>query len=273
MAGTTPAAYIQIQVGHGEVMNQALGAGFMGWRWNVLLHAARVVRRAARRFGVDVSFAEPNIIDFIKDRQITLVYDIGANTGQFASKLRRGGYEGTIVSFEPIRSVFEILASNAKFDCKWAVHNCGLGAAQEELEINISRETKYSSILDMEDLAAKFDPMASVERVEKISIKTLDEISVGENENIFIKSDTQGYERQVMEGGKITLRRSAGILMELPIMQLYKGNWEFYEAIAHMASVGFVPAQIVPVSYDVHDKVSLLEVDCLFRPVSRKDAK
>ena len=239
----------------------------------ILLHAARTVRRAARSFGVNVSFAEPDIVDFIRDRQITLVYDIGANTGQFASKLRRGGYKGTIISFEPIRSVFEALASKARLDPRWIVHNCGLGAAQEQLEINVSRDTKYSSILDMSDLTAKFDPMASVERTEKIIIKTLDEVSAGEKETFLIKIDTQGYEHKIIEGGKMTFQRAAGVLMELPILHLYKGNWEFHEALAHMASVGFAPAQITAVSYDVDDKVSLLEVDCLFRPVVREEAK
>lgn len=33
-----------------------------------------------------------------------------------------------------------------------------------------------------------------------------------------------------------------------------------------MAEIGFVPAQIHPVNYHSVDTVSLVEVDCLFRP-------
>jgi hypothetical protein len=57
-----------------------------------------------------------------------------------------------------------------------------------------------------------------------------------------------------------------GILMELPIVHLYEGTWRLHEAIEYMSSAGFVPAQIAPVNYHSADRVSLCEVDCLFRP-------
>ena len=55
-------------------------------------------------------------------------------------------------------------------------------------------------------------------------------------------------------------------LMELPIVHLYQGTWQFHEAIEFMADAGFVPAQIHPVNFHSTDRVSLIEVDCLFRP-------
>jgi len=60
--------------------------------------------------------------------------------------------------------------------------------------------------------------------------------------------------------------RLKGILMELPIIQLYQGTWQFHGALEFIASAGFVPAQVHPVNYHSKDNVSLVEVDCLFRP-------
>lgn len=56
-----------------------------------------------------------------------------------------------------------------------------------------------------------------------------------------MKIDTQGYERQVMEGGQQTIPRAMGILLELPIIHVYGGEWQCDEALRFMAETGFVP--------------------------------
>ena len=123
----------------------------------------------------------------------------------------------------------------------------------------------YSSILTLAAAAIDFDPQSAVSRVEKIAMSTLDDAARTFSGNMLLKMDTQGYERFVLEGGRQTLPRLKGVLMELPIVHLYEGTWQFHEAVEQMAAYGFVPAQIHAVNYDSRDKISLLEVDCLFR--------
>jgi FkbM family methyltransferase len=236
----------------------------------LILMSLRRVRNTLRQCGIDVSLATPGLADFIAERRIDLVYDVGANTGQFATSLRTGGYKGDIVSFEPIKSVFETLARNSRSDAKWMVHNCGLGSVKGEAKINVSRDTVYSSILSEDEFALEHNPWAAVERTEEIRIDTLDAVSVGATANVLVKIDTQGFERQVLEGGTKTIQQAVGVLMELPIMHLYKGTWEFHEALAHMMSIGFVPSQITPVSFE---KTSLIEVNCLFRRPCTKESR
>jgi hypothetical protein len=96
--------------------------------------------RAARRYGLDVreSSKHPNLVDFINDRKIDVVLDVGANAGQFGQKLRDFGYRGAIVSYEPVLSAFEDLERIAEADNKWTAHNFAIGAESGELKIHIS---------------------------------------------------------------------------------------------------------------------------------------
>ncbi len=212
-----------------------------------------------------------NEVDFLRDRKVDQVLDVGANVGQFAEFLRSRGYQGRIISFEPIQSVFQSLAATAKLDGNWEAHNFALGAASGETTINVAEFSVYSSILDQTSAATEFSSGATVTHQETITVRTLDEVASGLSGNLFLKIDTQGYEKQVLQGGWKTLPRLKGILMELPIIHLYQGTWQFHEALEFMASAAFVPAQIHPVNYHSKDNVSLVEVDCLFRPREHDD--
>jgi FkbM family methyltransferase len=207
-----------------------------------------------------------DLIDFIEDREIDVVVDVGANIGQFGESLRAGGYRGQIVSFEPVEAAFQALLKKATADSKWEVHHCGLGATRGEAVIHVSGLTVFSSILNLTSSASLHDSRIAVERTETIKIETLDEVAAGLSGNILLKIDTQGYEKQVIEGGPQTVARVKGILMELPVIHVYEGEWQFHEAAKFMADAGFVLAQIQPVNYHGLDNVSLVDADCLFRP-------
>ncbi len=231
-------------------------------------HIARRLLRTIHKSGLDIrpTRQSRDVIDFLENRQIDTVLDVGANTGQFAASLRSLGYKGKIVSFEPISSVFETLAKHAGRDGNWDAHNFALGAAPGESVINVSDYSPFSSMLPVTNAVTEFSASAAVTRTETIKVRTLDETAAAMSGRIFLKIDTQGYERQVLEGSRNVLSRFKGVLMELPIVQFYEGNWQFHEAVEFMASLGFIPAQIHPVNYHSKDTVSLVEVDCLFRP-------
>ncbi len=80
-----------------------------------------------------------------------------------------------------------------------------------------------------------------------------------------LKIDTQGFEREVLEGAQKTLSLVKGVLLELPIVNFYEGTWSFSEALDYMVARGWLLAQVEPVGYDPQDGVSAVELDCLFR--------
>ena len=214
-----------------------------------------------------------DIFDFIADREIDVVIDVGANVGQFGESLRAGGYRGRIVSFEPIASAFQALSKRAAEDGNWEAHQCGLGAAPGTAVLNVSELSVFSSIMESTSIASLHDKRIAVDHTEEISIRTLDEVAAAISGKILLKVDTQGYERKTMEGGLETMPRLLGILLELPVIHVYEGSWRFHEAIKFMDDAGFVPAQILPVNYHTVDNVSAVEFDCLFRPRSNVDGE
>ena len=233
----------------------------------------RLVRAAYRRLGIlQVGRRRVrDLMDFIEDRGITLVIDVGANVGQFGAWLRQNGYRGKILSFEPGRADFAILKRKAEADGNWEAFYCGLGAESGTAVLHVSKLSVCSSFLELSAAALLHDERMAVDHTEEIAVRTLDEIEIPAAEKVLLKIDTQGYERQVLEGGRQSLGRMAGIVMELPVIRTYEGVWKFHEALEFMAEAGFVPAQIQSVGFHTVDKVAAVEFDCLFRPRSEID--
>lgn len=227
------------------------------------------VRRTLHRFGLDLHRA-PQLIDFLRSRDIQTVLDVGANVGQFAMLLRHWGYEGRIVSFEPIKDVYATLEENAALDPLWTTRNHALGSAEEDAEIHVSDYSVFSSILPLSDMAEDFDASARVIRSETIPVKPLDSIfHEFSDQRVFLKIDTQGFEREVLLGATSALPAVCGVQLELPIEHLYEGAWTLADAISFMASKQFVIAQVRPNgTYLPEDDVSFCEMDVVFRRLS-----
>lgn len=254
---------------HGTLSFPGDGRGNGGVR---VLTWKQAVRSRIRKLGIDVRRAEPTIIDFIRSRDITVVYDVGANTGQYGEYLRHSGYEGRIVSFEPVRSVYEELTRRIGDDPGWEAHNCGLGAAAATATITVARSTVFSSLLPVREAAAQFDTDVTPARQEEIAVATLDSFAAGRaGQRGFLKMDTQGFEQQVLAGARDTLPGLAGIQMELPVIHLYEGVWTMTEAIGFMSGSGFVLSQATAVNYHSKDPCAVVEFDCVFRRLSAID--
>lgn len=105
-------------------------------------------------------------IDFIRSRNVDLVVDVGANIGQYGESLRKDGFEGWIVSFEPTGAAYQALAARAGRDGRWKALNMALGEKEGTVEINVSEDLVFSSILPQLPAAAAFSSQARVFRGE-----------------------------------------------------------------------------------------------------------
>ena len=114
------------------------------------------LRMTAQRFGVEVNrynalqSAEARSFALLDSQRIDTIIDVGANDGGYGRFLRRGGFTGTIVSFEPLEKEHEALKAAADADGKWFVApRMALGSENTEVEIHVAGNSVSSSILQM----------------------------------------------------------------------------------------------------------------------------
>jgi hypothetical protein len=60
-------------------------------------------------------------IEQLQTRQVNVVLDVGANSGQYASGLRKAGFNGRIISFEPLSEPFIDLRNRPVIHCGIAI--------------------------------------------------------------------------------------------------------------------------------------------------------
>lgn len=189
-----------------------------------------LIKRFIHKLGYDLYRLNPNInpryqlLKGLERFDINVVFDIGANTGQFASELRSVGFNGNIVSFEPLSDAYTRLNIEASKDPKWIVHNrCAIGDADGKIDINIAGNSVSSSVLPM--LSSHSSAAIGSEYVgsELVPISKFDSIYaqyLRKENKYFIKIDTQGYEWEVLDGASNALKQASGLLCELSLVPL-----------------------------------------------------
>jgi FkbM family methyltransferase len=205
-------------------------------------------------------------IKLINHFRINKILDIGANKGQYAEEMRELGYRGKIISFEPMSSAFEILKQNSHADPLWEIHNFGLGSRNEKVNINISKNSFSSSVLNILDSHVKSYPDSAFIGQEEIEIKTLDSVFEGVhevNDKILMKIDTQGYEMQVLLGAEESLKSITGIQLEMALIPLYQEESLFMDIINHLQNRFFSLHSVEPGSSD-KETGRLLQMEGIF---------
>jgi FkbM family methyltransferase len=188
-------------------------------------------------------FSNYQLTYYLNQHNINIVFDIGANIGQFAQELRSTKYSGDIVSFEPLSDAHSHLAKIAKNDDKWRVHaRSAVGDFTGQIQINVAGNSVSSSVLPMLDAHSSAALGSAYISSETTPISTLDSVAsdyLKENSRLFIKIDTQGYEWQVLEGAEKTLKLACGLHLELSLVSLYGGQRLWRDIVERLDLEGF----------------------------------
>lgn len=215
-----------------------------------------IARRLARAFGYDLQplrklrDLEAQLAATLERQEIDAVVDVGANRGQYATRLRAAGWRGPILSLEPIPELQRELAAAAVRDPAWEVlPPMAAGAADGEVTLEVSAESDMSSILPQSPLLRRISPSSAVLRrivVPQRRLDGLERLQRAPWQRLFIKIDVQGAEDAVISGLDALWERVAGLQLEMALVPLYEGERPWLQMVESLASRGFQPYLLFP---------------------------
>lgn len=232
------------------------------------------VRRAVRRLGFDVarypihSTLHGHVRDLVSSTSVSVVLDVGANSGQFALDLRSElRYRGRIVSFEPFLPSFQECERRAAGDSLWTVRNLALGDVEGEMTLHAFSESNWNSLhgLDVEAVRRSGREIRAVGEVScrQRRLDALWNELVRADDVVMLKSDTQGHELQVMAGAGVHLERVSVILIEVSLVAFYRSEPVLTDVLPWLAERGFSPSGFFPVTR-VRNSQALTTLDVSF---------
>jgi FkbM family methyltransferase len=113
--------------------------------------------------------------DILTRYRVDCVLDVGANKGQYARMLRRAGFTGRVISFEPVPEMFAELSAAAAQDELWDVHQVALGREGGELEMNVVPGTLSSLLPPSEYGSTRYARLQEITTLA-VPVRRLDEM-------------------------------------------------------------------------------------------------
>jgi FkbM family methyltransferase len=205
------------------------------------------IRSVIRTLGYDVHKVygpEPgtdpfhDMRDLIKARPGVVIFDVGANVGQTIGYFRHSFKRAIVHSFEPDRMAFSELRHRCSGIERVCLNNFGLGAEVGTLEFNENTCSELSSFLE-----PGIDCGGAVARYSPTKVETIDNYCVKNNISCIdiLKSDTQGFDLQVLKGAEHLLnkQRIHLVFVEITFCEMYKNAPKLDEIYGFLAGHGF----------------------------------
>lgn len=208
---------------------------------------------------------EPNFFEVIQANKVDNVLDVGANDGGYGHELRDSGYTGRIHSFEPNPSAFKRLSASIAKDSLWSADQCGVGQHSGKLELNVSKADVFSSFKELNDFGQGSESAKVVDTV-KAEVVRLDDYLTDHPELLgrsYLKIDTQGFEREVLEGLGNMLHEMVAIQVETSLVNSYVDETDWLESMLYMRDAGFEVATMVCNS-SISSKARVREFDIVY---------
>jgi FkbM family methyltransferase len=233
------------------------------------LTVARRSRNAFRSLGLEVGRYGDGLADqrsrILRATPECVVWDVGANTGQYGQDLRDADFHGLIVSFEPNSRAFHELKVRASRNEPWQTERVALGRSAGVANLNIAKNSQSSSLMPMLPTHYMAAPTSVYIDTEAVQVKSLDSFASVCLGPAYLKIDTQGFEMEVLEGAVTLLTQVIALEVELSLVPLYDDAPLMPEVLTHLYDMSFRLIALERVFWD-RDSGRTLQINGLLRP-------
>lgn len=196
---------------------------------------------------------------------IETVLDVGANVGQFSASIRQLLPGAQIYAFEPVEDCFRELSRSNSGDGLFQSFPYALGAEDGVAALNVNDFTPSSSLLTMANAHVTEFPHTEKTLETKVEIRRLDSVApdLDLSGPYMVKVDVQGFELQVIEGGRETLKHADVVIIEINFAQFYEGQPSFDDIYRDLRMCGMQFYGVMQQSHSLRDDRPLF-CDALF---------
>ncbi|MDA9982780.1 FkbM family methyltransferase [Gammaproteobacteria bacterium] len=174
-----------------------------------------------------------------------IIFDVGANIGQSIELFTTVFQSPVIYSFEPSEPEFLKLRERYKKSSNVSMYQYAMGAKNTEAEFlhyDKSVMNSFYEIDNAEENRKNFKRLSVTSR-SQVKVVTLDSLAKDfAIEKIdLLKSDTQGYEMEVLKGAENSLHRGIidNVLIEVNLIPMYVNQAEFTEIYNYLHRMNF----------------------------------
>jgi FkbM family methyltransferase len=177
----------------------------------------------------------------LRETGVRSFLDVGAHVGAYALALRRQGFAGHIVSFEPSEASLPMLRSRASRDGQWSVVDAAIGASSSPVVLNLSENQQSSSLLPILVRHIQSAPESRYTGSQQVTLTTLDDVvdAMSLAPPLALKVDTQGYELEVLRGAESVIEQMTLVELEMSLVPLYAGGAMYDDVLTKMRECGF----------------------------------